>query len=114
MVTAVLAIAALIVMQFVWTENLYKTEQRRVGLHASLLLNDRLAYEVSNSNMDRVQRVLDGDTTEIDGGWGANYNDTVVAVIIQKPKFQKIVRHCKNYEEWYEYTRNVHGSIQSS
>ena len=109
LVTAVMAIAALIVMQFVWTENLYKTEQRRVGLHASLLLNDEVAYEVGNSAMAMAQRVLDGDTMATDGGWGGNFDEKTVTVAIFKPKFKKIIRHCKTAEEWYRFVRDVCG-----
>ena len=101
---AIVALMALLSLQFLWVTQSYKQENVRIQLTALQLIKKEIHLEVNKSSGEY----------ELNPGYyrfyGGNPNDRSVYIVTQKDdvEIDRIERHCETTEEWYEYMQNMY------
>ncbi len=107
---AIVALLALLGMQYIWITQSYKQENERIRLTTLQLMKKEIYVEVSNSSYEY----------EFEPGifryFGGNIENKTVFVVTEYngEEIDRITRPCKTIEEWYEYIQYMYSTYHDN
>lgn len=101
---AIVALLALLGMQYIWITKSYKQENERIRLTTLQLIKKEILIEVSQKTYSQ-----DHEKGTI-RYYGGNFANKTVSVVSKNNgiEINSINRNCKTIEEWYEYIQNMY------
>ncbi len=105
-ILAIVALLALLTLQYLWITQSYKQENERIRLTTLQLMKKEIYVEVNTSFYEQVPE------PGIFKYQGGNKENKTVFIVTEfnGEEIDRITRHCETIEEWYEYIQYMYAS----